>query len=133
MTRLLTMNVALAALMAAHIADHALRQHDGELTGAAAVPGLLGAVAVFASLALTLRRHPRARVFAAVVGISTAIGFVAVHLLPKWGALSDPYADRHLDALSWAGMIATLVAAALLAAVALAASRPWERGERRSA
>jgi hypothetical protein len=38
------------------------------------------------------------------VGFGTAIGFVAVHLIPRWGAFSDPYPDLPVDALSWASV-----------------------------
>jgi hypothetical protein len=51
------------------------------------------------------------------------VGIAAVHLLPRWGALSDPYAAAHVDALSWALAVVPVLAAALLAVVAARALR----------
>jgi hypothetical protein len=118
--RLLLANIALAILLAGHIADHALRQApDAQLSLLGALPGLLGAVAVFVSLALVASGYRRAPAVAAVVGTLTTLGFVAVHLAPHWSMFSDPYADRYLDAGSWIQMLATLTGGLLLAHEAL--------------
>jgi len=119
MRRLLCANALLAALIAAHIADHVTRQHGAPTSPAQTIPGLLGAVIVLGSLALTARLDPRAPIVAAVVGALSAAGFVAVHVLPRWSVFSDPYASRHLDAVSWTSMLVTLFAGLLLSAVAL--------------
>ena len=50
------------------------------------------------------------------MGVSVALGFVAVHLAPHWSAVSDPYSAFDADALSWA-----LVALPILAALNLVA------------
>jgi multisubunit Na+/H+ antiporter MnhB subunit len=121
MRRLLAANVILAVLLGLHVADHALRQHAGP-TGVGAIPAVLGAVAILASLALTVRRDPRAPVAALVVGVGTAIGFLVIHMTPHWSVFSDSYFDRHVDALSWTNML-TNVAAAVLLAVAAAQAR----------
>ena len=116
MRRLLIANVALALLLATHIVDHAVRQPAGDqLSLTASLPGLLGAVSIFVSLVLVARRHPRAPQIAGVLGILTALGFVAVHLAPHWSMFSDPYGDRALDAGSWIGMLAALAGGLLLA------------------
>jgi hypothetical protein len=122
--RLLIANIALAALLAAHVADHTLRQPAGDQLGlVASLPGLLGTVAVFVSLALVLRGTRHAAQFAGVVGLLTALGFVAVHLAPHWSMFSDPYADRYLDAGSWIEMLAALAGGLLVAIEALRVCR----------
>lgn len=114
---LLAANALLAVLIGAHIADHTLHQHmatPAALTG----PGVAGAIAVVASLALTLSGRREAAPFAALVGIATAVGFVAIHLAPHWSLFSDSYFEHHRDALSWASMLGALAAALLLTAAA---------------
>jgi len=116
MRRLLLANLALAILLAGHVADHALRQPAGEqLSLVASLPGLLGTLAVFVSLALVASGHRHAPPIAGAVGMLTALGFIAVHLAPHWSMFSDPYADRDLDAGSWIQMLAALIGGLLLA------------------
>ena len=120
MRRLLIANVALAALLVLHVADHALRQPAADqLSLVASLPGLLGVVAVFVSLAFVAREERRAPQIAVVVGLLTALGFIAVHLAPHWSMFSDPYADRYLDAGSWIEMLTALAAGLLVAYEAL--------------
>lgn len=116
MRRLLAANAALAAVLAGHIADHVLRQPAGEQLGLlASLPGLLGAAAVFVLLGLVWRGVSIAPALAAGLGLLTAAGFVAVHLLPHWSMFSDPYTDRYLDAGSWIEMLAAIAGALWLA------------------
>jgi hypothetical protein len=123
-SRVLWANAALAVLLVGHVVDHVARQPDSaQLDGFANAPGIAGLVAVFLSLGLLLARMPRALEFATLVGAATALGFVAIHLLPDWSMFSDPYPDRDLDAASWIEMLATLAAGALLMSEALRARR----------
>lgn len=116
MRRLLAANAALAVLLAGHVADHVARQPADEQLGlVASLPGLLGTLAVFATLGLVARRQRRAPQLAGAIGLATALGFVAVHLAPHWSMFSDPYADRHLDAGSWIEMLAALAGGVWLA------------------
>ncbi len=120
MRRLLIANAALAALLAGHVIDHVARQPADEQLGfAASLPGLLGTAAVFVSLVLVARGTKHAAQFAGLVGLATALGFVAVHLAPHWSMFSDPYADRYLDAGSWIEMLAGLACGLWVAAEAL--------------
>jgi uncharacterized membrane protein YraQ (UPF0718 family) len=107
--RLLIANIALAALLALHVADHVVRQRAGEQLGlVASLPGLLGTVAVFVALVLVARDTPHAAPVAGILGLLTAVGFIAVHLAPHWSMFSDPYTDRYLDAGSWIQMLTAL-------------------------
>jgi hypothetical protein len=122
--RLLIANAALAALLAGHVADHVARQPAGEQLGlVASLPGLLGTVAVFVTLALVARRTRHAAQLAGIVGLATSLGFVAVHLAPHWSMFSDPYADRYLDAGSWIEMLAALAGGLWVSWEALRACR----------
>lgn len=116
MRRLLFANLALAILLAGHIADHTLRQSGGTQLGlAASLPGLLGAGAVFVSLAFVVAGYRYAPQIAGTIGLLTALGFVAVHLAPDWSMFSDPYEDRYLDTVSWIQMLASLAGGLLVA------------------
>jgi hypothetical protein len=122
--RLLIANAALAALLAGHVIDHVARQPGDEQLGlAASLPGLLGTVAVFVSLVLVARNAKYAAQFAGLVGLATALGFVAVHLAPHWSIFSDPYEDRYLDAGSWIEMLAALACGLWVAAEGLRVCR----------
>lgn len=118
--RLLLANLALAILLVAHVADHAFRQSPHEqLSTIGSLPGLLGAVAVFVSLGLVAFGYRHAPVIAGTIGLLTAVGFVAVHLVPHWSLFSDPYEDRYLDVWSWIEMLAALAGGLLVAFAAL--------------
>jgi hypothetical protein len=115
MRRLLLANAALAVLLVGHIYDHVSRQpQSAQLDGFANAPGIAGVILVFVSLGVVALRAPYCVEFAAFVGVSTALGFVAIHLLPHWGMFSDPYASRHLDAVSWIEMLASLMGGAMM-------------------
>ena len=116
MRRLLAANAALAVVLLLHIADHVVRQPADEQLGlVASLPGLLGTVAVFVSLGLVARGRRHAPAIAGGLGLATALGFVAVHLAPRWSMFSDPYPDRSLDAGSWIQMSASLACGLWLA------------------
>ncbi len=118
MRALVTANAVYLAVLLLHTEDHALRQHrplPAELT----YVGLSGLVAGVLALALAIRRHPAGPLLCVVVGLSAVAGFAAIHLAPHWGVLSDPYADHDLDAVSWASMLAVMLAGATLAAAGL--------------
>ena len=110
---------AAAVFMAAnilHTLDH-FRQGVSGLSWEIVAGGSTLTLLALAVLVLAVRRHPRAPAFAAVVGIAGAIGIASSHLAPHWSALSDPYPEIHVDALSWAVMLLEIAAALALGAV----------------
>ena len=111
-------SIVFVAANVLHTLDH-LRQGTGDLTTEILVAGTLLSLSAIATLYLVLRRHPHAPLVAAVVGFSGAAGVAASHIAPHWSALSDPYPDISVDALSWAVMLGELGAALLLGIVAL--------------
>ena len=76
--------------------------------------GTVLSVLAVLTLVLALRRHPRAPLWAAVVGTWSALGVIASHVAPHWSAFSDSYFEIHADALSWVVMLAEVAAAAYL-------------------
>ncbi len=118
MTHLARLNLLLFALLVAHLLDHGLNQpmRDGPASGTAI--GLAGFVLVATSTVLAVRRSPLAPGAAVLAGGATALGIVAIHLMPRWwDFVSDPYWDFTANALSWA-----LALAPFLVGVALAAA-----------
>jgi hypothetical protein len=101
-----------------HTADHFRQGLDG-LSPAILAAGTALTLLAIVVMVMALRQHPRAPAFAAVVGLSGAIGIASSHLAPHWSSLSDPYPDLSVDALSWAVVIAEIAAALVLGMVGL--------------
>jgi hypothetical protein len=115
---LATAAVAFVAANVIHTLDH-FRQGVGGLSAEIVVAGTTLTLLALVVMVMALRQHPRAPAFAAVVGVSGVVGIAASHLAPHWSALSDPYPDISVDALSWAVMLLEMAAAAVLAIVAV--------------
>jgi len=111
-------NLMLVALLVLHSLDHMVRQ-TAPVPAEAAVAGTAGLAAALVALALSVSGSRWAVAATAFVGLATAAGFVAVHVLPEWSVFSQPYADIDVDAVSWVGMLAPAAAAAGLGALAL--------------
>ena len=114
--RLDTLSLAATAFVAAnvlHSLDH-LRQGTGDLATEVLAGGMVLSILAVLTLVLALRRHPRAPLWAAVVGTWSALGVIASHVAPHWSALSDSYFEIRADALSWVIMLAEVFAAAYL-------------------
>ncbi len=79
----------------------------------------LVAVTALASLVVTLallcRRPGWARPVAATKGVATVVGVAIVHAAPQWSSFSDSYSATKADLLSWAIIIAVMLAGAALA------------------
>jgi hypothetical protein len=103
-----------------HALDHTRQGRD--LASEVYVAGVAGWFALALLLVLVARGHRLAAPYAAAVGVSVAVGFVAVHVLPHWSAVSDPYPAAHLDALSWALVAIPVLAAANLVVRAVQAT-----------
>lgn len=132
--RLDTLGLAATAFLAAnvlHTLDH-LRQGTADLATEVLAGGtVLSALAVL-TLVLALRRHPRAPLWAAVVGTWSALGVIASHVAPHWSAFSDSYFEVHADVLSWVVMLAEVAAAAYLGLVGFRELRRAPGSRRRS-
>jgi len=117
--RLDTLSLAATAFVAAnvlHTLDH-LRQGTDDLATEILAGGTVLSILAVLTLVLALRRHPRAALWAAVVGTWSVLGVIASHIAPHWSAFSDSYFEIDADALSWAVMLAEVLAAAYLGLV----------------
>jgi len=113
----------LAATDVVHALDHT--RQGRALTAEVYTAGVAGWIALAVLLALVARGHRLAAPYAAAVGLSVAVGFVAVHVVPHWSALSDPYPAFDADALSWALVAVPVLAGVNLAVQAVRAARPF--------
>jgi hypothetical protein len=111
-------SIAFVAANLLHTLDH-FRQGVSGLSTEILAAGTTLTVLAIVVMAMALRDHPRAPAFAAVVGLSGAVGIAASHLAPHWSALSDPYPQIHADTLSWVVVLLEIAAALVLAIVAL--------------
>jgi hypothetical protein len=130
-----TLSLAATAFVAAnvlHSLDH-LRQGTGDLATEVMAGGTVLSALAILTLVLALRRHPRAALWAAVVGSWSALGVLAAHVAPHWSAFSDSYFEIHADALSWIVMLAEVVAAAYLGVVGFRELRRRPAGRRATA
>jgi hypothetical protein len=116
--RLTLAAVAFVAANLLHTLDH-LRQGTGDLATEVLAGGTVLSILAVLTLVLALRRHPRAPLWAAVVGTWSAVGVIASHVAPHWSAFSDSYFEIGADALSWVVMLAEVLAAAYLGLVGL--------------
>ncbi len=123
MTQLARAAAVLLALQVGHALDHILNQPSRDLALEVTAPGLLGTAASVLLVGLALRRRPEAGPLAMLVGFGTAAGFVAVHLVPHWGAFSDPYEDLTLNAASWVMVTLPIAAALVVGALGLRETR----------
>ena len=118
---LVATNVAFVAAILLHFADH-LSRGVGELREGVLWGGAVLALIGISTLALTLRRDPRAPLAAAVVGLTTAVAVSLSHLAPHWSrAFSDPYAGRSLALYSWLAVLAEIATAFAFALAGLSA------------
>ncbi len=115
-------NALLVALLVVHALDHVLRQ-DAPVPSATAAAGTAGFVAAVLALGLALASHRLAPAATALVGLATAVGFVAIHVFPEWSAFSQPYADIDADTISWTAMIVPALAAAGVGTIGVHAAR----------
>lgn len=94
----------------AHNGDHVRRGLD-VLTPEVFWAGTVSGMVAVAAITLALVGHRLAPLVAVAHGFSQALGVAAVHLLPRWGALSDSLPDGGVDALSWAAVLVEIAGA----------------------
>jgi hypothetical protein len=127
MSSLAKANLVLFALLIAHTVDHAVNQPARDLPATGSLVAVAGFSLVAISAVLAVTRRPQAPLAAVIAGAGTVLGIVAIHLAPRWyGEISDPYWDFSANALSWALLLAPLIAGAALAA--LGARQLGDRG-----
>jgi hypothetical protein len=115
--RLLGFAVAALAADVLHDLDHVRRNNFSPIPVRAL--GFLGLGAAILVVVLAATRNRYAPWIAAAYGTLSATGFIAVHVLPHWGAFSDPLTRYRVDALSWASVALAIVADGALALVAV--------------
>lgn len=116
MSNLAKLNLTLFALLALHTVDHALNQPTRDLPVTGGLVGVAGFAVVAGSSVLAIRRSQWAPAAAVFAGLTTALGFAAIHLVPAWSEpISDPYWDFAANALSWALLVAPLAVSLVLA------------------
>ncbi|GAC1333334.1 MAG: hypothetical protein NVSMB17_13630 [Candidatus Dormibacteria bacterium] len=96
-----------------HFADH-LRQ-GRPLGPGVTTPGTISLFLAIGVLVLAIRHSRVAPPLAAGLGAVVAVGVLAVHLLPPWGAYSDSYLPLHLDVVSYLSLALLSLSAAILA------------------
>lgn len=122
MPRALTLRTAALVYLAGlvvHTADH-LRRGLDVLTRPVLWLGNASTVLGLVTVVLVLTHHRWAPAFATAVGAAAAVGVSAVHLLPRWGELSDAFTGTRrgagVSALSWTVVLVEIAGAALMAA-----------------
>lgn len=118
---LLWASLALFASIVLHDLDH-LRQGRSIEPLVVAI-GIIGDIAIIATVALVIKGHRLAPLAATVVGFANFLGFIAVHVVPDWGPLSDGYPGLPVDALSWAIVFIPMAAGLWLGLVGLSGLR----------
>lgn len=125
--RLLVASAICALGYVLHNVDHARRGLAGT-PDAVVWAGTLLLLLAAVVFTLVTTDHPGAPLLAAGLGFGTAIGVSAAHLLPDWGALSDPLVDRSASAVTWIAVLAEIAGGLVLGVVAtqivLRAERP---------
>ena len=122
MSRLARSELLLFALLALHTVDHAVNQPERALPAGSGLVGIAGFGLVAFAIVLAVFRSPWAASVGLIAGAGTVLGFVVIHL-PGFGPLADPFTAFDADALSWALIIAPILAAVLVTAVATAELR----------
>jgi len=107
--------LVLIALGVLHVLDHLFNQPARSIHVEVFVSAGLGWLALLLTLALAHRDHRLAPLLAFLVGMASALGFLASHVAPDFSVFSDSFAGLGVNALSW-----MLVALSVLASLVLA-------------
>ena len=117
--------LAFLAVLILHDLDH-LRQGRSIEPLVVAI-GVIGDLATITMVGLVIRRHAMAPLAATVVGFANFFGFIAVHVVPDWGPLSQGYSDLPVDGLSWAIVFIPMAVALWLGLTGLGQLRERQR------
>ena len=101
-----------------HTADH-IRRGIGSTTSAVLVAGTVATLLAAIAIALVFAKRPSAPVVAVFVGFGNAAGVAAVHLLPRWSALSDAFPGGTVGPASWTAVLLEIAAALAFGAAGL--------------
>lgn len=109
-----------------HGVDH-LRRGQDVVTTAVRAAGSTQLVLAAIAVALVFRRHRLAPVAAIALGLPSAIGFAAAHLLPHWSSFSDSFVGTQrgagVNAFSWFTAVFEIAADLVFAGAGLAVLR----------
>lgn len=112
-----------AAALALHAADH-LRRGMNVVPHAVMVAGMIQIVAAAITMVLVVVGNRWAPHAAVAIGLASAVGFTAAHLLPTWGPFSDSFINAPPTArviwFSWVTAVVEIAADLMFAAVGLA-------------
>jgi hypothetical protein len=111
--------------LALHTADH-LRRGLDVLTPQVIWAGNASTAVGITVAILIILGHRYGPMLAAVTGVPVALGVAAVHLLPKWSALSDTFVGARntgVTALSWSVVLIEIVGALAMGVVGYAIVR----------
>lgn len=111
--------------LALHTADHLRRGLDA-VTPQVLWAGNVSTVVGITVAVLVIVGYRNAPMLAAVTGIPVAAGVAAVHLLPKWSALSDSFLGAHntgVTGLSWTVVLLEIAGAAAMGVAGLVVVR----------
>jgi hypothetical protein len=117
--------VGLLAAVVLHDLDH-IRQGRTVEPLVIAI-GVIGDIAVITMVALAIRGNRWAPLAAVLIGFANVLGFIAVHVIPDWGPLSDGYPDLPVDGVSWAIVFVPMAAALWLGVTGLLGLRTARR------
>ncbi|MEA2451961.1 MAG: hypothetical protein QOG04_671 [Actinomycetota bacterium] len=117
MKKTLLASGAVLALTVLHDLDHMRQGRD--LPTAVSLVGLVATVAAIGFFVWVWRDGETARRAAGAWGVAVALGLIAIHVLPDWGPVSDPFSAADVDALSWISLIALMASGVWLAIAGL--------------
>jgi hypothetical protein len=98
--RLVAAGWLFAAATAVHTFDH-LRRGQGSITDTLNRTGTVSLLLQVVVITMVVTHHRLAPEAAAATGFPLAVGFAAVHWLPRWSSLSDSFLDAHAAPFSW--------------------------------
>ena len=101
--------VFFAVALSMHTADH-LRRGMDVVPLAVFTAGMIQGVTAVIAVILVFRGSRWAPHAAILVGLASAVGFTAAHLLPTWGAFSDSFIHAApVEAVTWFSWVTAIL------------------------